>query len=60
MITVIVAGVAFVVVTAIVVGIVEAAQAPAWRLVAEERRAQWEARQPEFHGVDPQDPGNDD
>jgi hypothetical protein len=55
-ITLIAAGIAFIVVVAIVVGIVDATQAPAWRRVAAERREQWEARhgrrQLEYHGID--------
>lgn len=49
-ITLIVAGLGLLVLVAIVVGIVEAAQAPAWRRIAKERRARWEARQPQLHG----------
>lgn len=59
MITVIIVGVAFIVVVAIVVGIVDAAQAPTWRRIAAERRARWEARRPEFHGVDPESSDDD-
>ncbi len=45
------AGVAFIVVVAIVVGIVDAARASAWRQVAAERRRRWEeARDLEYHG----------
>jgi hypothetical protein len=57
-ITLIAVGIAFIVVVAIVVGIVDAAQAAAWRSVAAERREQWEAKhgrrspQPEYHGID--------
>jgi len=53
MITLIVAGLGLVVLVAIVVGIVEATQASAWRQIAAERRARWEARQPQLHGFDP-------
>jgi hypothetical protein len=54
MITLIVAGIGLLVLVAIVVGIVEAAQASAWRQIAAERRAQWEAKQPQPHGgLDP-------
>jgi hypothetical protein len=53
MITLIVAGIGLLVLVAIVVGIVEAAQAPTWRQIAAERRARWEAKQPQLHGVDP-------
>jgi hypothetical protein len=50
MIAVIVGGVAFIVVVALVVGIVDSVRAPAWRRVAAERRRNWEARQFEMHG----------
>jgi hypothetical protein len=53
MIPIIVAGVIFLVLVAIVVGIVDAAQAPRWRRIAAERREQWEARQPQLHKADP-------
>jgi hypothetical protein len=53
MITLIAAGIGLLVLVAIVVGIVEAAQAPTWRQIAAERRARWEAKQPQLHGFDP-------
>lgn len=52
MITIVIAGVGFIVVVAIVVGIVDAARAAAWRRVAAERREVWEARRPVDHGID--------
>jgi Tfp pilus assembly protein PilV len=52
MITLIVAGIGLLVLVAIVVGIVEATQAASWRQIAAERRARWEARQPQPHGPD--------
>jgi hypothetical protein len=52
MITLITAGIGLLVLVAVVVGIVEAAQAPTWRQIAAERRAQWEAKQPQLHGHD--------
>jgi hypothetical protein len=55
MIAMIVTGVGFIAVVAIVVGIMDAAQASAWRRIAAERRMRWEARRPEFHGVDSAD-----
>jgi hypothetical protein len=55
-IALIAAGVGLIAVVAIVVGVVDAAQAAAWRRVAAERRRRWEARRPEFHGVDSSDP----
>lgn len=58
MIVTIVAGVGFIVLVAIVVGIVDAVQAPARRLTAADRRQNWEARQLEFHGVDATDVDN--
>ena len=53
MITLIAAGIGFIMIVAIVVGIVDAAKAPARRRVAAERRENWEARRPQFHGIDP-------
>ena len=48
MITLIAAGIGFIMIVtiAIVVGIVDAAKAPARRRVAAERRENWEARRP--------------
>jgi hypothetical protein len=46
----IVGGIAFVAVVAVVVGIVDATRAPAWRRVAAERRREWEERSLELHG----------
>lgn len=51
-ITLIVAGILVIALIAVVVGIVDAAQAGTWREIAAQRRRQWLARQPEFHGVD--------
>ena len=56
MITVIVAGVAFIVLVAIAVGSTDSVQAPAWRRIARERRRNWEARQYELHGPAPRPP----
>ena len=53
MITLIAAGIGLLVLVAITVGIVEATQAPTWRQIAAERRARWEAKQPQLHGLDP-------
>jgi hypothetical protein len=53
MITLFAAGVGLVVLVAIVVGIIEATQAPTWRQIATERHAQWEARQPQLHDLNP-------
>jgi hypothetical protein len=53
MIAVIIAGLVFLVLVAIVVGIVDTTQRPRWRRIAAERRERWEARQPQLHGVDP-------
>ncbi len=45
------AGVAFILVVAIVVGIVDAAHASSWRQIAAERRERWgEARSFQHHG----------
>lgn len=66
MIAVIAAGIGLIAIVAIIVGIVDAAQAGAWRRVAAERRELWEAKhgrhspQPEFHGIDHLYDGNDD
>jgi hypothetical protein len=53
MITLIVTGIGLLVLVAIVVGIWDARQAPTWRQIAAERRAKWEAKQPQPHGLDP-------
>jgi Tfp pilus assembly protein PilE len=45
MIAIIAGGVAFIVIVAIVVGIVDSVRAPAWRRIAAERRENWETRQ---------------
>ena len=45
MIMIIVGGIALIAVMAIVVGIADSVQAPAWRRIARERRRIWEARQ---------------
>jgi hypothetical protein len=47
----IVAGIVLIALIAVVVGVVDAARAPAWRDVAAERRARWEERVRELHGV---------
>jgi hypothetical protein len=47
------AGIGLLALVAIVVGIVEAVQAATWRQIAAERRAEWEAKQPQLHGFDP-------
>ncbi len=55
------AGVAFIVVVAIVVGIVDAANAASWREVAAERRQRWEeARRLSYHGPSRESEGWDD
>ena len=53
MITLVVTGIGLLVLVAIVVGISDARQAPRWRQIAAERRARWEAKQPQLHGLDP-------
>lgn len=45
-----VAGIVFIAVVAIVVGIVDAVRAPRWRQIAAERHENWEARQLQHHG----------
>lgn len=62
MIAVIFVGAGFIVLVAIVVGILDAVQAPTWRLIAAQRREQWQACQPTFNGrdLDFVDGGDDD
>ena len=48
----IIGGLGFLLLAAIVVGIVDALQAPRRRQIAAERRAQWEARRLQPHGRD--------
>jgi hypothetical protein len=61
MIALLVTGIALIVVLGVVVGIVDAAQAPTWRQVAAERRAKWEERVRELHGgVEAPEPDWDD
>jgi hypothetical protein len=50
MITIIAAGIAFIAVIAIVVGVVDSLQAPTWRRIARERRRNWETQQLELLG----------
>jgi hypothetical protein len=57
---VIVGGIGLIVVIAVVVGIVDAAHASAWRRIAAERRRNWEARQLEPHGEVWSDSWDDD
>jgi hypothetical protein len=45
MITIIIGGIVLIAVLAVVVGIADSVQAPAWRQIARERRRIWEARQ---------------
>ena len=52
MVILIAAGIGLLVLVAIVVGVVDARQAPEWREIAAERRATWEAKQPQLHGPD--------
>ncbi len=49
-VSLIVGGLGLIALIAVVVGIVDAAQSRSWREVAADRRGEWEARQPEFHG----------
>ena len=49
MIGLLVVGIAFIAVVAIVVGIVDASRAARWRRVAEERRQDWEQRTLQLH-----------
>ena len=50
LITVILAGLAVIVLTAIVLGVTESRQSGAWRRIAAERRRAWERRQHQLHG----------
>lgn len=52
-ITLIAASTVFIVVVAVVIGIIDATQTPARRELAARRRQKWEARQFELHGIDP-------
>lgn len=58
-IAMIVAGLVFLTVVAVVVGVIDATRAPTWRRIAAERRERWESRRPEFHGIDGPDPDDD-
>lgn len=61
MITTAVLGAAFLVLVAIVVGIIDSLQARAWREIAAERRRNWEANRLQHHGVhDEVDNGDDE
>lgn len=44
------AGLASLVVSAIVIGLTERRQSEAWRRIAEQRRREWERRQRRLHG----------
>lgn len=59
--TIIGIGVGAVVAIAVILGVVDAARARAWREVAAQRRERWEARHPEYHGprTAPEDEGDD-
>ena len=50
MITMIIGGLGFLLLAAIVVGVVDAFQAASWRQIAAERREDWEARHLQLHG----------
>ena len=49
-ITMILGGLGFLLLAAIVVGVVDAMQAASWRRIAAERREQWESRHLQPHG----------
>jgi hypothetical protein len=53
MITLVVTGIGLLVLVAVVVGISDARQAPTWRQIAAERRAKWEAKHLQPHGLNP-------
>lgn len=46
----IIGGLVLLALVAVVVGVVDAAQASAWRRIAADRRERWESRRPELHG----------
>jgi hypothetical protein len=50
MIAIIATGFGFLVVLAVVIGIIDAVSAARWRRTASERRRRWESRQPEYIG----------
>jgi hypothetical protein len=50
LVTLVLAGLAVVVLTAIVIGVTESRQSGAWRRIAAERRRAWERRQRQLHG----------
>jgi hypothetical protein len=56
----IVGGIVFIVIAAIVVGVVDASRATRWRQVAEDRRREWEERVLELHGGAEPGTANDD
>jgi len=56
MIAIAVGGILFIVVVAVVVGIMDVIQARAWREIAAERRDNWEARRYQHHGPRPSEP----
>lgn len=60
MITMIIGGLAALVLVAIVVGIVDALHAPSWREVAAERRENWESRHLQPQGPPYVDDSDDD
>ena len=59
MITMIIGGLGFLLLTAIVVGVVDSFQASNWRQVAAERREDWESRHLQPHGPLSIDDGED-
>jgi hypothetical protein len=59
-IAMIIGGLGFLVLSAIVVGIVDALQASSWREIAAERREQWESRHLQPHGPAYVDDSDDD
>ncbi|MBC3194201.1 hypothetical protein H7X46_24410 [Pseudonocardia sp. C8] len=50
LVTLVLAGLAVIVLTAIVIGVTDARQRTAWRRIAAERRRAWERRQRQLHG----------
>jgi hypothetical protein len=50
MIAIIATGFGFLVVLAVVIGVIDAVSAAGWRRTASERRERWESRRPEYSG----------
>ncbi|MFP5020940.1 hypothetical protein [Pseudonocardia phyllosphaerae] len=60
LLTPIIAGVLFLILTAVVIGVTESAQRRAWRDIAEERRRNWERRNRESRRSGPVESWSDE